>query len=93
MSGRNFSACKIRWTLRFNEFNIQIEHRPGCTNTVADCLSHVPRPEGEIDTKEQIRCSLLTSWIMQTKHQLSILSKIMEALEEPNTSAPEEFEV
>lgn len=42
-SDRTFSPRLIRWTLRTNEFNIQILHRPGSTNNVADCLSRAAK--------------------------------------------------
>lgn len=45
--GKNLLARMIWWTLRINEFNIQIEHRPASTNMVADFLSGAPRPEVE----------------------------------------------
>lgn len=67
-SGRHLSACMIRWTLSLNEFNTIVDYRPCCTYTVADCLSSTPKQE--IDIKEEIGCSLLTSWVIQSRQQI-----------------------
>lgn len=65
MPGKNLSPRMIRWALRMIEFNIQIKHGPGATNTVLNFLSRVPRPEYETNPKAEIRCSLSTSWFIQ----------------------------
>lgn len=52
----------IRSTLRINKFNIQIEHRPGLSNTVTHRLSRAPRPEKE-NQKKEIKSSLIATWV------------------------------
>lgn len=95
-SGKNLSAKMIRWTLSLNEFNI--EHRPGAENTVADCLLRAPRQQEEV--YEAVKCALLTSMVIQSRQQFiekqrqdPELSKIIQALEDPDLMPPEELKV
>ncbi|GFT24388.1 hypothetical protein TNCV_3252361 [Trichonephila clavipes] len=45
----------IRWALKLSEFNIELEHRPGVQNVVADVLSR--NPVGNIDGSNFVRSS------------------------------------
>lgn len=87
----------VRWTGRLNEFNIQIEHRPGVANKVVDCLSRALMQAKDVDDKF-INCALLTSMVINSRQQLIEeqmkyldLTKVIKVLEDPVSMALDEL--
>ncbi|GFX30997.1 transposon Tf2-6 polyprotein [Trichonephila clavipes] len=66
-NGKNLSSRMIRWALKFSEFNIDWEHRPGVQNVVADVLSK--NPVGNLDGS-QISCEALRALALNSREQL-----------------------
>ncbi|GFS92382.1 hypothetical protein TNCV_1551601 [Trichonephila clavipes] len=56
----------IRWALKLSEFNIELEHRPGVLNVVADVLSR--NPVGNMDGS-QISCTALRALALNSREQ------------------------
>lgn len=88
----------IRWTLRLNEFNIEIEHRPIVANKVGDSLSSTPRSEEK--DENVIECALFTSMDIHSREHLiekqrkdPELSKIIKVLKDPDSMTPDELRV
>lgn len=64
-TGRNLSPRLIRWALRLAEFNIEIEHREGKQNAVADGLSRIPLESQMEEKEDKIQCCMITSTVLE----------------------------
>ncbi|GFW55772.1 retrovirus-related Pol polyprotein from transposon opus [Trichonephila clavipes] len=68
-NGKNLSSRMIRWALKFSEFNIEWEHRPGVQNVFADLLSRNPVDSIE---RSQISCAALRALAINSREQFII---------------------
>lgn len=66
-TGKNLTPRVIRWALKLQEYNLDIQFKSGKENRVADALSRAPYQT----ESGKIRCALLTTAVLQNREKLA----------------------
>lgn len=69
-TAKNLTPRLFRWTLKLQQFNIKIQHRPGSKNQLADALSRNPIEEPDSTEEVSLTPCLATTLILESREQL-----------------------